>query len=197
MPKPNTFPYIIDEAKNISISDLKKWKYLIPNSHKLGTITWRRNGIKTSSIEIQVIFREQTKEIRLSYQTKYDQKNHNYKIPLVSIPSNLGKGKIWFFRCSFTGVRCRKLHLIDGRFIHRSSLSHGMYYIQTYTKKFRAIEKTYRNYFDFEKLYNELNSKHFTKYYNGKPTKKYVKLKAKIEDGERFSLHEIERLFLY
>lgn len=194
MPKPHTFPYIIDEAKSISISDLRKWKYLTPTSWKTGVITWSTNGMKTSSIRIAVIFEEKTKELHLTYSSQG--KEYNYKIPLVSIPSNLRKGRIWFFRCPFTGVRCRKLHLIDGRFMHRSVLSHGMYSKQIHSKKWRNLEKTYGNYFDLDKHYKELNSKHFTKFYKGKPTKKYAKLKAKIEDAERFSAYDIERLFL-
>ena len=195
MPKPHTFPYIIDEEDHISISKLREWKYLLPGSWKMGTITWSRNGIEISSIGIEVIFKDHRKEVWVSYRTR-DKEDHRYKISLVSLPSNLGKGKVWYFRCPFTGVRCRKLHFINRKFMHRSALNHGMYSKQVYSKKWRNIEKVYCNYFDHEKALQELNSKHFTKYYNGKPTKKYLKLKARIEDAERFSPYEIERLFL-
>ena len=194
MPKSKTYPFIIDEAKYIYISKFKEWKCLTPSSRKQGTITWSSNGVVTSSVHINVIFEEETKELHLLYSIQ--EKEYDYKISLVSLPSNLGEGRIWYFQCPFTGKRCRKLHLINGWFIHRSVLCHGMYSKQILSKKWRYIEKIYGNYFDLEKYYEELYSKHFTKFYNGIPSKRYQKLRAKIKDAKRFSAAEIESLFL-
>ena len=69
-----------------------------------------------------------------------------------------------------------------------------MYSKQILSKKWRNIEKIYGNYFDLEKYYEELYSKHFTKFYNGIPSKRYRKLRAKIKDAKRFSAAEIESL---
>jgi hypothetical protein len=52
MPKFPTFPYLFDEEKCISISDLKRLNHLKNNSWESGTITWKRNGTETGSIGI-------------------------------------------------------------------------------------------------------------------------------------------------
>jgi len=80
--------------------------------------------------------------------------------------------------------------------MHRSALPRGVYSKQIHTKKWRDLEKVYGNYFDVERYYEELYSKHFKKFYNGKPTKRYLKLLEKINDAERFSASDIERLFM-
>jgi len=42
----------------------------------------------------------------------------------------------------------------------------------------------------------ELYSKHFKTHYNGKPTKRYLKLLKQINKNVRFSASDIEQLFL-
>jgi hypothetical protein len=195
MPKPHTFPFIFDEARCISISELKKWKYLEMGSIKSGTINWRnRYNEITSRLPIRIVFTENEQYLNLNY--KCNDNDYDYNIRLISTPSNIGKGRIWCFLCPFTHKRCRKLHLIDERFMHRSALPSGVYSKQIHTKKWRDLEKVYGNYFDVERYYEELYSKHFKKFYNGKPTKRYLKLLEKINDAERFSASDIERLFM-
>jgi hypothetical protein len=80
--------------------------------------------------------------------------------------------------------------------MHRSAIPSGMYSTQTQTKKWRQLEKVYGAYFDSEKHFEELHSKHFKTHYNGKPTKRYLKLLEKINETESFSAEEIERLYL-
>jgi len=194
MPKPHTSPFIFDEARCISISELKKWKYLEKDSIKSGTINWKnRYDEITSSLPIRLVFTENEQYLNLKY--KCNGNDYDYDIQLISTPSNIGNGLIWYFLCPFTGKRCRKLHLINERFMHRSALPSGVYSKQIHTKKWRNLEKIYGCYFDLDKYYKKLYSKNFKKYYNGKPTKKYLALMTKINKGERFSLSEIERLY--
>lgn len=103
---------------------------------------------------------------------------------------------VYYFHCPFTDKRCRKLHFINQRFMHRSALPSGMYEKQIQSKKWRQMDKVYGCHFELDHHYKELFSKHFKKYYNGKPTKKYLKLMQKIKKGEGFSSEEIERLYL-
>ncbi|MCP4442054.1 MAG: hypothetical protein GY810_24355, partial [Aureispira sp.] len=49
--------------------------------------------------------------------------------------------------------------------------------------------------FTSEKAYEEIYSKHFKKYYNGKPTKRYKRLLQKIEDAEKVDMRALERMF--
>jgi len=97
MPKHPTFPTLYDECKSISISDLKRWEYFKPNQYKSGVITWSRNGDKTGSISIAVNTHSESPYMELDY--RCNKAPINYRVQLVSIPSNLGKGVVWFFIC--------------------------------------------------------------------------------------------------
>ena len=108
MAKPSTYPTLYDECKTVSIAFLKEHGYLNPGQYKSGIITWSRNGNKTGSISIAVNKYKESSYLELDY--RCNDKPINYKVPLVSLPSNIGKGVIWFFLCPNTGKRCRKLY---------------------------------------------------------------------------------------
>ena len=80
--------------------------------------------------------------------------------------------------------------------MHRSALPSGMYECQTKSKSWRQMEKVYGCYFDLDNLYEELYSKHFKKFYAGKPTKRYLKIMRQLQKVEQISPLEIERLFV-
>lgn len=199
MPKPSTFPTLYDEALQISISKLKQWGYLIENTNKGGTVSWSVThwGEKQDrgNISIKVNMAVNSPYIELIY--NYRNEPRKYKVLLVSIPSNLGTGKLWYFLCPSTNKRCRKLYSIGGYFLHRKAFNSCMYESQTKTKKWREMEKLYGCYFDCEKYYAEIHQKHFKKFYNGKPTKRYLRLTQKIQQAERISFKEIERLMIF
>ena len=109
----------------------------------------------------------------------------NYLIQLVSIPSNLGKGVVWYFVCSRTGKRCRKLHLVDTYFYHRSAFRGCFYEKQIQCHGYRNLDKQFGLLFGIDKIYEKIYSKHFKKQYNRKPTKHYMKLLKQIEMYER------------
>src|SRR5690606_7548140 len=141
MPKFPTFPTLYDDALQISVTKLKEWGYLDPSKIKSGTLTWSRNGNKTGSISIRVnTLDEQHPFVELDY--KYREEPRNYKVRLVSMPSNLGKGLIWYFLCPQTNKRCRKLYSIGGYFLHREAFNGCMYETQTQSKKYRQLDKT-------------------------------------------------------
>lgn len=194
MPKPHTFPTLYNEALQISISKLKEWEYLNPEQIKSGTITWSRNGNQTGSISIKVNTRSEQPYIELDY--KYRDEPRNYKVRLVSIPSNLGKGLIWYFLCPHTKKRCRKLYSIGGYFLHREAFNGCMYETQTKSKKYRQLDKTLGAYFKIDTLYSELYKKNFKKTYAGKPTKRYLRIMEQIQKAESIPYHEIERAML-
>jgi len=194
MPKPHTFPTLYNEALQISISKLKEWEYLNPEQIKSGTITWSRNGNQTGSISIKVNTHSEQPYIELDY--KYRDEPRNYKVSLVSMPSNLGKGLIWYFLCPETNKRCRKLYSIGGYFLHREAFNGCMYETQTQSKKYRQLDKTLGAYFKRDNLYSELYKKNFKKTYAGKPTKKYLRIMEQIQKAESIPYHEIERAML-
>ena len=194
MPKPSTYPTLFDEVLQLNISKLKQWGYLEPDQVKSGTLTWSSNGNPTGSISIRVNINCERTYIELDY--KFRDEPRKSKVMLVSIPSNLGKGKVWYFVCPHTNKRCRKLYLISGYFLHREAFNGCMYESQTKSKKWREMEKMFGCYFDSDKCYAELFSKHFKKFYNGKPTKRYLKLMQKISQSERIPKEEIERVMI-
>ena len=49
------------------------------------------------------------------------------------------------------------------------------------------FRKIYGAYFDADNLYEQLYSKHFKKFYDGKPTKRYLKIMKQINKAERFT----------
>lgn len=179
MSKQSTYPYLFDEAKSISVTNLRDWGYLKPQTLKSGKMTWSRNGIETGSIGFTVKLDDHQTVVFFDYVC--DSKHYKYEVPLVFLPSNLGFGRVWYFHCPFTNKRCRILHLIGERFMHRSALPSGMYECQTRSKTWRGWEKSFGSFFEMEKYYEEIYSKHFKKYYNGKPTKRYFKLMQKIK----------------
>jgi hypothetical protein len=191
MPKPHTYPTLFDDVKTISISFLTKHGYLKPNQWRNGTITWSRNGNKTGSISIGIYTNPENSYLELDY--KCNEAPINYRVQLISAPSNLGKGVVWYFVCPRTGKRCRKLYLADTYFYHRSAFRGCMYEKQTQSKKSRHLDKTLGLYFQVDKLFEQLYKKNFKKQYAGKPTKKYLKLTQQIQKAESIPQHEFER----
>lgn len=194
MAKTPTFPTLFDEVLQINISKLKEWKYLNPEQIKNVTLTWSRNGNETGSISIEINTLSEYPYVELDY--KYNDEPIKYKIKLVSMSSNSGKGKIWYFLCPQTNKGCLKLYLVGGYFLHREAFKGCMYESQIQSKKYRQLDKTLGAYFKSENCYDEICSKHFKKYYNGKPTRGYLKLMRKINRAEGFSIHETEQLYL-
>lgn len=180
MPKFPTFPTLYDDTLQIRLSKLKEWGYLNLGQVKSGAITWNQNGKQTSSISIQVNTLDKKRPfVELDYQ--YRDEPRNYRVQLVSTPSNLGNGQIWYFLCPQTGKRCRKLYAIGGYFLHREAFKGGMYKSQIQSKSYRQLDKTLGAYFRTDQLYKQLHKKHFKKTYAGKLTKKYLRIMAQIQ----------------
>ena len=194
MPKPHTFPTLYNEALQIHISKLKGWGYLDPEQIKIGTLNWSSNGNPTGSISIKVDTHSEQPYIELDY--KYRDVPRNYKVYLTSTPSNLNRGKIWYFICPQTKKRCRILYSIGGYFLHREAFKGCMYETQTQSKKYRQLDKTLGAYFKSDHLYSELYKKNFKKTYAGKPTKKYLRIMEQIQKAESIPYHDIKRAML-
>lgn len=182
MPKPYTFPTLFDNVLQISITKLKELEYLKPNRIISGTMTWSRNGNNEGRILIKANTNCKQPYIELNY--KYRNEPRNYKVQLVSVPSNLGKGNIWYFICPETNKLCRKIYSINGFFLHREAFKGCMYESQTQSKESKQLEKVIGAAFTMDQLYNQLYKKHFKKFYAGKPTKRYLRIKKQIHKIE-------------
>ncbi len=189
MPKFPTLPTLYDDCKIVNISFLKKHGYLKPSQYQNGTITWSRgegdNKIITAQISITVNTKSETPFICLNY--KCNGNSIDYRVELISIPSNLGKGAVWFFVCPHTGKRCRKLYLVGEKFLHREAFKNCMYMKQTLSKRWRS----WSNIFEIDKFYEQIYRKNFKKSYGGEPTKRYLKLLKRIEAVEHISEQDL------
>jgi hypothetical protein len=179
MAKYPTYPTLFDDVLQISISILKKWKYLEPGGIMSGTIRWSRNENETAKIGITV--NTCTHHVELDY--RYNKEPIKYTIQLVSLPSNLGKGEVWYFCCPKTNNLCRKLYFYHGYFVGRRAIPDAMYRKQTESKRYREFAIMYgaalNDEYSHPKKYAKL-------YYRGKPTprqKKFEKWEAKLLRG--------------
>ncbi|WP_017732242.1 hypothetical protein [Nafulsella turpanensis] len=194
MAKYPTFPTLYDGVLQIHISKLKEWGYLKPNQQKSGSIKWSRNGNKTGAIDITVNTNSDSPYLELDY--RFREKPMQYRVKLVSVPANIGKGRVWYFLCPATNKRCRNLYSIGGQFLHREAFEGCMYESQTQSKKYRQLDKTFGAYLKLDSLYEQLYSKHFKRSYAGKPTKKYLRLMKQIRKAESVSHNDFEQALI-
>lgn len=194
MPKFPTFPVLLNECKTLRISDFKKWGCFKADKCSSGNITFSKRDTKTGSISYSLCLFHEDWFLELRY--FLNKVSFEYRISLIQVPSNLGKGFQWLFVCPKTGKRCRKLYLVDTYFYHRTAFSNCMYEKQTYSHKFRNTGKLYDSYFGSENAYEQIYKKHFKKTYKGKMTKKYLKLSQQIQRSEGISHLEIERMMI-
>lgn len=192
MAKFPTFPPLYDEVLQISIKKLKEFGYLKKNCVNSGVLNWSWHGQNKSSISIRVNTFAEPHHIELDYNTNGEPRN--YKVRLITVPSNLGKGEVWYFLCPHTQKKCRKLYLIGGYFLHRKAFTGCMYESQTVSKYYRFLNNTFGAYFKTEKLYDEMYAKHFTKYYKGKPTKKYLRILEQLKRAENIDERELFKM---
>lgn len=194
MPKPHTFPTLYNEALQIHVSTLKEGGYLLPKQLKSGTITWSCNRQKKASISITVNSISKEPYLELDYISNNEPRR--YKAGLVTVASNLGIGRIWYFVCPVTKKRCRKLYFVGGYFLHREAFKRCMYKVQTQSKRHRTWKKMFEAYYSIDMLYGQLYKKHFKKAYAGKSTKKYLRIMELIHKAEAIPHHEIEKLLI-
>lgn len=189
MGRHSNLPVLYNFCKSLSISELKKWKYLKPEKYQKGTITFRSFNYDTLEVLISVYTDPDNPFMELEY--LINGTKLNYSIYFELVPSNLGKGLVWYFNCPLSGIRCRKLYLINGYFQHRT-YKKGYYQTQTLGTKDKYLVRQFDKLQKSNKAKSELYNKYFKTHYNGKPTKRYLKLLQDIEDGEGVS--EVELL---
>jgi len=176
--------WVLKKGKNFHriVPGLPLWVYQAEGGKPNFQIKHYANGNPTGSVSIKANTCGKQPYIELSY--KYRVEPRNYKVYLTSTPSNLNRGKVWYFVCPQTKKRCRKLYLIGGYFLHHEAFSGCKYETQIQSKKCRQLDKTLREYFKRNNLYSELYKKNFKKSYAGKPTKKYLRIMEQIQKAE-------------
>lgn len=186
-----TYPMLLDEGIRLKISDFKKLSLLDTQdyvNHKQN-INWT-NGNKQNVASIMI-------EVHggvFYFDYSYKGKPIRYLVEKVVEPSNLGKGFVYYFKCPVSKVKCRVLHLNNGVFVHRSVCKGAMYAQQKESKKWREIDRIYGSAFGLDRMYEQLFAKRRKKYYKGKPTKWFSRLRQQVSNAESINLKEFERL---
>ena len=163
-------------ALRIELSYLIKKGFIKKDCLKSGTLSWT-NG---SNIRFQSnYYAPEGNYLRLIY-TNTDRNgektDHDYKIQLTTVPSNLGKGEVLYFICPVTHKRCRVLYCCYGSPIWKSRFA---YHNRIYYQSQVSSKRSYWNdmYWEFEKKIKNLESNRRKQYtYKGKPTKFAVRL---------------------
>lgn len=113
----------------IELSYLLKNGYLEKGKIISGSLSW------TSGASISIIChnREKERSIQLIYQVSKgggEKVSYDYKVQLIGVPSNLGKGEILYFLCPQSSKRCRILYSAysSGIFKSRETFKHRIYY---------------------------------------------------------------------
>ena len=170
-----------DSLKKILISQLKAWGYF--NRRYNGLITWTSGWSETkSSVSISVYLSEHDAYLRIWYtqanSSTEEKTDFDYHIPLVSTPCNLGGKRYWFicpwYRNGFyCGRRVATLYLGGERFACR----------HCYDLSYASRNENRRGSFfhlgqalDKEDKIEKLEEKLTTKFYMGRPTRKYKRI---------------------
>jgi hypothetical protein len=183
----------IESCNTVSITKLKEWGYL-KNGTSSGVISWSSSGEIHSRIGIKLNISEYNKIITFEYTQNGE--SIKYDVRLVSIPSNLGKGEILYFVCPNTGKHCRKLYCNGKYFLHREAYRYLYYQKQIESKKSRYLVSIFDKVFINDEVYEQIHKKHFKTHYDGKETKRYKKIMAKIKLAESYPLGTLERLLM-
>jgi hypothetical protein len=185
-------PVLYDYCLHVSISFLNRYGYLNPNQWKNGIITWSSGEGEDKAITARIgISVHIGAESYLELNYKQHGKPICYRVQLVSVPSNIGKGVIWFFVCPQTGRRCRKLYCVGGKFLHREAFMGCLYEVQTYSKVRRRQHKIFESMFSGEHILNEIDKPFFKTMYGGKPTKRFQKMIKLAKEIKKISLSEL------
>jgi hypothetical protein len=194
MPRYANYPTTVEDCLYVSIKKLKEWNYFKYNGTKSGTISWSRNGEPHSKIGISVTKNDFETFVILDYTVNGEPKN--YKVKIISKPSNLGKGEVLYFVCPNTKKHCRKLYLHSGYFLHREAFNSLMYENQIISKRTRDLHSIFDKVYLKDEVYEERYSKYFKTHYNGKETKRFKRLNNKIQIADSFPVGTLESLLM-
>lgn len=186
--------FTTENMLSLNIKKFREWGFLKYGFIKDGYITWSIDDEITSRLSYTIHFFEINPYLELRY--SIDDIDYKYSIYFECVQSNLDKGVVWYFICPKSNKRSRKLFLYNGYFVNRKS-THAIYDTQTKPKSYRLMEKTFGAYFDIENYYEEIYSKHFKKFYKGKPTKRYKRLLELIDKAEYITAEQLERSMVF
>lgn len=172
------------ESLRIEMSHLLKKGFFSKGKIMSGEFSWT-NG---SRIGIECRYTEKNQYIRLYYvHTNWqgEKTEHDYKIQVSFVPSNLGKGKVPYFICPVSGDRCRILYKAYGSPIWKSrgAYKYTVFYPSQVSSKLSMMND---EYWRLDKMIRKLEEQTRNQtHYNGKPTRRYNRLERLREKQRR------------
>lgn len=154
------------------------------------SISWNVRGTKTGSIGYDVSFAENGRYLRLKYNhTDRDGIIHpiDYKIQIIGLPSNLGKGENLYFVCPVSYKLCKILYSCYGckYFMSREAYTHRIYYTsQMYSKS----DRVNNYYFELENEIKDLKKKKTKSHYQGIKTRIQNRIERLESKSEIFDI---------
>ena len=108
----------IENYLRLTVRDCKRLGFLTPRGDKTGVVSWTQGKDVIASISLRT---------NLAGTVPYAALNYSYKgtpvrteLTLRFHASNLnGETGYYYFVCPVTGLSCRNLYLVDGRFVSR------------------------------------------------------------------------------
>ena len=187
------------QCLRVDLSFLLKKGFLKKNSVLNGTLSWNTQyNPNLGSIQIQTHYTDKESWIRLIYVTTElstgEKTEHDYKVYLTKVKSNLGKGEVLYMICPVSGQRCRILYCAYGSHIWKSreSYNNRIYYSCQAVSKY---EYANTRYWDIESQQEKTKGQKLREqtHYKGQPTKRYIKtlqmdVKKQLFDIERWEL---------
>jgi hypothetical protein len=167
---------VLDELISISIKDLLALKLLQKKGHKAGKVSFRSKLLKTECQSMYITVNTDAENSYIEFDYEANGKLYNYKILLIRKNSNLGNGSVFYFHCPVAKSNCKKLFFLDKRFASRLSIGNAMYDCQIVSKKFRSASHIGLLSYKIDALIEETNKPYSKRMYNGRLTKKMVKL---------------------
>jgi hypothetical protein len=193
MGRDRTGAIFTSEARRLDLSFLIKKGFLQKNAMTKGVINWSIRDEPTGSMTILTNHTPDEKYIRLSYTaTDYNkvQTSFDYKIDLVEVDSNLGKGKVLYMVCPESGRRSRILYLAYGanKFKCREAYQNRLYFS---TQKSSKLDLSNTKYFEMVSKLEKFGSLR-TKTHKGVPTKRALRYDRMIVERDNCDMQRWE-----
>jgi len=159
MGRHSTGAWTVGECLRIELSYLLRHDFIKKGYNISFSLNWTdQHGRLTGSASFQSCYTNKDKFLQISYTVTESNENkidYCYKVYLIEQDSNLGRGKVLYFICPQTGLKCRILYKAYGshKFKSRLGYSYRIYYCCQQSSK---LSRYNDNYWKLEGLLEKL-----------------------------------------
>ncbi len=120
MKKQDDMVTVIEDYLRLTVRDCKRMGYFTPKASTHGVVRWTQGAEVVASVSFETNLTGTVPFAVLSYRYKGEQVTTN--LTLRFKPSNLKAGTgFYYFVCPVTGLSCRNLYLVNGKFVSRTA----------------------------------------------------------------------------